>query len=147
MIYVLRLQMHNCTISHTIIMMTSSNGNISRVTGHLCKGQWRGVWWVFLIYAWINGWVNNREAGDLRRHLAHYDVTVMYDETRVYHCQTVALSAPLAWSSVTTHVKPSNSSCQKPQTVIPITSASVEFSPFFLTTQISLQCVRYMFAW
>ena len=26
---------------------------------------------------WINGWVNNREAGDLRRHLAHYDVTVM----------------------------------------------------------------------
>ena len=24
-----------------------------------------------------NGWVNNREAGDLRRHSAHYDVTVM----------------------------------------------------------------------
>ena len=30
-----------------------------------------------LIYAWINGWVNNRGAGDLRRHLAHYDVSVM----------------------------------------------------------------------
>ena len=30
-----------------------------------------------LICAWINGWVNNREAGDLRRHRAHYDVTVM----------------------------------------------------------------------
>ena len=25
----------------------------------------------------INDWVNNREAGDLRRHRAHYDVTVM----------------------------------------------------------------------
>ena len=24
-----------------------------------------------------NGWVNNRETGDLRRHRAHYDVTVM----------------------------------------------------------------------
>ena len=24
-----------------------------------------------------NGWVNNREADDLRRHSAHYDVTVM----------------------------------------------------------------------
>ena len=24
-----------------------------------------------------NGWVNNHEAGDLRRHRAHYDVTVM----------------------------------------------------------------------
>ena len=23
------------------------------------------------------GWVNNREAGDLRRYLGHYDVTVM----------------------------------------------------------------------
>ena len=30
-----------------------------------------------LICAWMNGWVNNREAGDLRRHCAHYDVTVM----------------------------------------------------------------------
>ena len=33
-----------------------------------------------LIRAWINGWVNNREAGDLRRHRAHYDVTVMGTE-------------------------------------------------------------------
>ena len=31
----------------------------------------------FLIYAWINGWVNNCEAGDLRRHRAHHDVTLM----------------------------------------------------------------------
>ena len=30
-----------------------------------------------LIYTWINGWVNNGEAGDLKRHRAHYDVTVM----------------------------------------------------------------------
>ena len=30
-----------------------------------------------LIWAWINSWVNNHEAGDVRRHHAHYDVTVM----------------------------------------------------------------------
>ena len=30
-----------------------------------------------LMCARINGWVNNREAGDLRRHRAHYDVSVM----------------------------------------------------------------------
>ena len=30
-----------------------------------------------LICVWINGWVNNREAGDLRRYRAHYDVTVV----------------------------------------------------------------------
>ena len=33
----------------------------------------------FLICAWINGWVNNREAGDLRRHRALYDVTVIIE--------------------------------------------------------------------
>ena len=33
-----------------------------------------------LIYAWINGWVNNREAGDLRRHRAHYDVIVIGED-------------------------------------------------------------------
>ena len=41
------------------------------------KGQWRGALMFSLICAWINCWVNNREAGDLRRYRAHYDVTVM----------------------------------------------------------------------
>ena len=41
------------------------------------NGQWRGALMFSLICVWINGWVNNREAGDLRRHRAHYDVTVM----------------------------------------------------------------------
>ena len=41
------------------------------------KGQWRGALVFTLICARINGWVNNREAGDLRRHRAHYDVIVM----------------------------------------------------------------------
>ena len=30
-----------------------------------------------LICAWINGWVNNNETCDLRRHRAHYDVIVV----------------------------------------------------------------------
>ena len=41
------------------------------------KGQWRGALMFSLICAWINGWVNNREAGDLIRHCVHYDVTVL----------------------------------------------------------------------
>ena len=32
-----------------------------------------------LIYAWINGWRNNREAGDLRRHRGHYALIVMVE--------------------------------------------------------------------
>ena len=71
-------------------MMTWSNGNIFRVTGTLCgefivspvnsphKGQWRGALIFSSNCAWINGWVNNREAGNLRRHCAHYDGIVMY---------------------------------------------------------------------
>ena len=41
------------------------------------KGQWRGALMFSLICAWTNGWVNTREAGDLRRNRAHYDVIVM----------------------------------------------------------------------
>ena len=37
------------------------------------KSQWRGA----LMFPLICGWANNREAGDLRRHRAHYDVSVM----------------------------------------------------------------------
>ena len=38
------------------------------------KGQWSGASMFSLICAWINRWVNNREAGDLRCHRAHHDV-------------------------------------------------------------------------
>ena len=41
------------------------------------KDQWHGALMFSLICAWINGWVNNGKAGDLRRHRAHYDATVM----------------------------------------------------------------------
>ena len=41
------------------------------------KGQWRGALMFTLICVWINGWVNDREAGDLRRYHGHYDVIVM----------------------------------------------------------------------
>ena len=42
------------------------------------KGQWRRALMFSLICAWINGWVNNREAGDLRCHHTHCDITVMF---------------------------------------------------------------------
>ena len=41
------------------------------------KGQWRWALMVTLICARMKGWVNNREAGDLRRYRVHYDVIVM----------------------------------------------------------------------
>ena len=68
----------------TLTMMTSSIVDLFRVTDHLCgeftsshTGQWRGALMFSLICAWTNGWVNNRNADDLRRHRAHNDVIVM----------------------------------------------------------------------
>ena len=77
------------TVAEEGLMMTSSNGNIFRVTGHFCEELIGPRWiprtkasdaelWCFLWSAlWINGWGNNREAGDLRRHRAHCDVIGM----------------------------------------------------------------------
>ena len=42
-----------------------------------CKGQWRGALIFSLICVWINGWLNKREAGDLRRYRVHCDAIVM----------------------------------------------------------------------
>ena len=69
-------------------MMTSSNWNIFRVNvlwrgtqrspvNSPSKGKWRGALMFSFNCPWTNGWINNSEAGDLKRHLAHYDVIVM----------------------------------------------------------------------
>ena len=50
------------------------------------KGQWRGALVFSLICTRINGWVNNGEAGDLKRYRAHYDVTVMFGKWYVIRC-------------------------------------------------------------
>ena len=74
----------SCTWCFPISMMTSSNGNILRVTGHLWpvdsphKGQWREALMFSLICAETNDWASNRDAGNyLRRHRAHFNVTLM----------------------------------------------------------------------
>ena len=88
------------TSEEPCLTMTSSNGNIFRVTGPLC-GEFVGDRWIprtkandvklwcFLWSApWINGWVNNREADDLRRQRVHYDVIIMWycTHARVWGC-------------------------------------------------------------
>ena len=70
--------------------MTLSNGNIFHITSHLCArnskviGEFpaqRPVTWSFDVFFDLRlniGWMNNGEAGDLRCHHTHYDVTVMW---------------------------------------------------------------------
>ena len=99
------------TLLFSVPMLTSSNGNISLVSGPLCgihrspvpsQGQWRGILMFSLICAWINGWVNNRDAGDLRRHRAHHDVTVMlFSVSKRRHVGSLSLGHH--WSLMTDH--------------------------------------------
>ena len=42
------------------------------------KGQWRRALMFSLICAWLKGWVNNGNAGNLRRRRSHYDANVMF---------------------------------------------------------------------
>ena len=47
---------------------------------------------------WLNGWVNNREAGDLRRHRGHYDVIVISSRhDRELSCDNLIMH----WNSLT----------------------------------------------
>ena len=79
------------------------------------KGQSRGALMFSLICAWINTWVNNREASDLRRYVAHYDVTVMDPkpvcELMLIYCWFVRCKQFL-WNSNqnTTHFEQKNQS-------------------------------------
>ena len=54
------------------------------------KGQWRRALMFSLICAWINGWINNGDAGDLRSHRAHYDVIIMYSFVVIFRFEQFA---------------------------------------------------------
>ena len=56
------------------------------------KGQWRGALMLSLISTWTNSRANNGDADDLRRHRAHYEVTVMKLASRP-HIHMASLSA------------------------------------------------------
>ena len=62
------------------------------------KGQWSGALMFSLICAWTNGCVSNRDAGDLRRYCAHYNVTVMLEaDSWLYMASYYKTSRPKIW--------------------------------------------------
>ena len=95
-------------------MMTQSNWNIFRVTG-LLYGEFTGRPWspvqrpvtrsfdISLTWAWTNGWVNSRNAGDLRHHRAHRDVTVMFVLPDYFTITFATVRGP--WDSIYKAVK------------------------------------------
>ena len=66
---------HQMETFSALLAICAGNSPVPVTSPH--KGQWRGALMFTLICARINGWVNNRETGDLRRFRAHYDVIAM----------------------------------------------------------------------
>ena len=90
--YVIQIRfLGRCLLDHSptlVPIMTLSNGHIFRVTGPLCGESAVDRWspltmasevelWYFLMCTGTNGWTNSWVAGDLRRHDAHYVVSVI----------------------------------------------------------------------
>ena len=73
---------HQMETFSALLALCAGNSPVPVNSPH--KGQWRGALMFTLICAGINDWVNNREAGDLRRHLDHYDVSVMMSHGITY---------------------------------------------------------------
>ena len=59
------------------VLLAHCVGNSPVLVTTLHKGQWCWALIYSLTCTWINVSVNNCEAGDLRCHHAHYDITVM----------------------------------------------------------------------
>ena len=123
-----------------IHMTTSSNGKIFRVTwpyergihqspvNSPHKGQWCGDLLFSLICVWTNGWVNNRDAGDLRHNHAHYDVTAMSNGKTM-------LKAAKTFPAMIVHRTVKVTTCLSiwPQTIVVITLTPYMLLPLFAT--------------
>ena len=66
---------HQMETFSALLALCAGNSPVPMNSPH--KGQRRGALMLSFIFVWINDWVNNREAGDLRRHRGHYGVNVM----------------------------------------------------------------------
>ena len=77
-------------------------GNHRLPTNSPQEGQWRGALMFSLICGWTNDWVNNRDAGDLRRHRAHYDVTVISSPSSLsFKCNSLGTRFQMSCSDLT----------------------------------------------
>ena len=82
---------HQMETFFALLALCAGNSPVPVTSQH--KRQWRGGLMFSLICASINDWVNNRRAGDLRRHCGHYDVSVKKKVARL----RTHFSRPYEW--------------------------------------------------
>ena len=69
------------------VLLALCEGNPPVIGGFPHKGQWRGASMFSLICTRTYSWAYNRVVGDLRRHRAHYGITLLMNPQRngIYH--------------------------------------------------------------
>ena len=75
---------HQMETFSALLAIRAGNSPVPVNSPHKC-----GALKFSLICVWINDWVSNREAGDLRRDSVHYDVTVMFSAYTSISCAGV----------------------------------------------------------
>ena len=115
------------------------------------KGQWRRALMFTLICVWINGCVNNREAGDLRRYCAHNGVTVIESANIPTHCGiTLSTVIPLTTTLVSFNCMSVNTlemAIAWTPTTVAITYSKYRFLWSTLYSFQELKCVKLSIAW
>ena len=104
---------HQMETFSALLALCAGNSPVQVNSPH--KGQWRWALMFTLICARINDWVNNREAGDLRRLLDHYDVSVMrqFIANQLDIIQNVSFTTDTSWGiQATKSTTPSNISVE-----------------------------------
>ena len=108
------------------------------------KGQWRGALLFSLICAWTNGWVNNREAGDLSRHRSL--ILIKLWAQLCFLCEAVYNHASSNFQSWTKFVRSSSSKINQNYCLLLLvkvlfprcSSRNVLLAPKFLQSMIDL---------
>ena len=86
---------HQMETFSALLALCAGNSPVPVNSPH--KSQWHGALMFSFICVWINDWVNNREAGDLRRQHGHYDVNIMKAGAMAW--DTSRIIDPLWWKS------------------------------------------------
>ena len=77
-----------------IVLLKGATLILASPWGEFTEGQRRGALKFHLICRWTYGWANHWDAGDLRRHRAHYDVTVILGPSWIH-----VMSSLIGWNA------------------------------------------------
>ena len=73
---------HQMETFSALLVICAGNSPVTGEFPH--KGQWRENLMFSLVCTWTNSWANNEDAGDFRRHCAHYGVIVIYLQEQLH---------------------------------------------------------------